>query len=100
METDEKDGAGEGIKEGEVGEPAKPGKAPEALLHRLENPCRVTPAQQKFVALEEGSRWRPIHPARPLTGIIVFKDLQPGAHSSPCRRSRASPAACPSWLAV
>ena len=100
METDEKDGAGEGIKEGEAGEPAKPGKAPEALSHRLDNPCRVTPAQQKFVALEEGSRWRPIHPARPLTGIIVFKDLQPGAHSSHCRRSRASPAACPSWLAV
>ena len=86
METDEKEGTAEGGKEGEAGEPAKPSKAPEALSHRLDNPCRVTPAQQKFVALEEGSRWRPIHPARPLTGIIVFKDLQPGALLLPVQR--------------
>ena len=84
METDEKDGA---AKEAEEGEPAKAARAPEALLHRLDNPCRVTPAQQKFVALEEGSRWQPIHPARPLTGIVVFKDMEPGAHSSRCQRA-------------
>lgn len=93
METDKKEGAAEGGKEGEAGEPAKPSKAPEALSHRLDNPCRVTPAQQKFVALEEGSRWRPIHPARPLTGIIVFKDLQPGALLSDAETTGHIPAA-------
>ena len=34
-------------------------KAPEALSHALNNPSRVTPAQQKFVAYDEASRWRP-----------------------------------------
>ena len=87
METDEKDGA---AKEAEESEPAKAARAPEALMHRLDNPCRVTPAQQKFVALEDGSRWRPIHPARPLTGIIVFKDMEPGAPSPQCRRGGPS----------
>ena len=101
METEEKEGAGEGSKEGEAGEPAKaPSKAPEALSHRLDNPCRVTPAQQKFVALEEGSRWRPIHPARPLTGIIVFKDLQPGAPSFPLPEQQGPTCSLPPQLAV
>ncbi len=81
METDETDGkeGAEATKEGE--EAAKP-KAPEALSYKLDNPSRMTPAQQKFVAYDEASRWRPIHPGRQVTGIIVFKDLQPGAHGS------------------
>ena len=79
METDQKEGASaaEAAKEGEE---AVKAKAPEALSHALDNPSRVTPAQQKFVAYDEASRWRPIHGSRPVTGIIIFKDLQPGMH--------------------
>ena len=83
METDQKESAAEAAKEGEGAEPeAAKAKAPEALSHALDNPSRVTPAQQKFVAYEEASRWRPIHGSRPVTGIIIFKDLQPGAHDA------------------
>ena len=81
METDQKEGAAEAGKEGEEAEAAKP-KVPEALSHTLDNPSRVTPAQQKFVAYDEASRWRPIHGSRPVTGIIIFKDLQPGVHNT------------------
>ena len=80
MDTDQKEGAAEAAKEGEEAEAAK-AKAPEALSHALDNPSRVTPAQQKFVAYDEASRWRPIHALRPVTGIIIFKDLQPGVHN-------------------
>ena len=62
--------------------PAAKPRAPEALSHALDNPSRVTPAQQKFVAYDEASRWRPIHGSRPITGIIIFKDLQPGVHDA------------------
>ena len=79
MEIDGKSGAADASKEGEKAEAAKP-KAPEALSHRLDNPSRVTPAQQKFVIYDETSRWRAIHPGRPVTGIIVFKDLEPGVN--------------------
>jgi hypothetical protein len=79
METDEKDEK-EGAEASKDGEEAGKPKAPEALSYKLDNPSRVTPAQQKFVAHDEASRWRPIHPGRQVTGIIVFKDLQPGAH--------------------
>ena len=81
METDQKEGAAEAAKEGEEAEATK-AKAPEALSHALDNPSRVTPAQQKFVAYDEASRWRPIHSSRPVTGIIIFKDLQPGEHAT------------------
>ena len=81
METDQKEGTAEAAKEGEEAEAAK-AKAPEALSHALDNPSRVTPAQQKFVAYDEASRWRPIHGSRPVTGIIIFKDLQPGVHDT------------------
>jgi len=77
MEVDGKSGAADASKEDEAAEAAKP-KAPEALSHRLDNPSRVTPAQQKFVIYDEASRWRAIHPGRPVTGIIVWKDLEPG----------------------
>ena len=86
METDQKEGVAEAEPSknqdagGEGSEGAKEkARAPEALSYRLDNPSRVTPAQQKFVVYEEASRWRPIHASRFVTGIIVLKDLQPGA---------------------
>jgi 26S proteasome regulatory subunit N2 len=96
METDEKEGAAkaegaaaaedattaaEGGKgnDGTAAPKKEPAAAQEPGSFRLNNPCRVTPAQRKYVALEPGCRWRPIHAGRPISGILVLKDLRPGA---------------------
>ena len=83
METDDKDGAAaaahdEAKEEGAEPKPEEEPKQAEPAAFKLDNPCRVTPAQRKFVAFEPGCRWRPIHAARPVSGILVLKDLRPG----------------------
>ena len=87
MDTDEKEASKEGggaadmeamADDDKDGKEEKAPAAPEPGSCKLDNPSRVTPGQQKFVAFEEGSRWRPIHAARPVSGIIVLKDLRPG----------------------
>lgn len=76
METDE-EGPGKARPAGDKAE-AAPAKEPEPSMYKLDNPSRVVPTQQKFVALEPNSRWAPIHKNRPIAGIIVLKDLRPG----------------------
>ncbi|CAL8468543.1 g8083 [Coccomyxa elongata] len=77
METDDKEAVKEPEAAGDKAE-AVPAKEPEPSSHKLDNPSRVVPTQQKFVALEPNSRWVPIHKNRPIAGIIVLKDLHPG----------------------
>ena len=73
-------GPADGVPGGAEGGDKKgtPPAAPEPGSFTLENPCRVTPAQRKFIGFEEGSRWRPVAAARPASGILVLKDLRPG----------------------
>ncbi len=77
METDDKEAGKEPEAAGDKAE-AAPAREPEPSSHKLDNPSRVVPTQQKFVALEPNSRWVPIHKNRPIAGIIVLKDLRPG----------------------
>ena len=82
METDEKEAGKEPEAAGDKAE-AAPAKELEPSSHKLDNPSRVVPTQQKFVALEPNSRWVPIHKMRPIAGIVVLKDLRPGGPLMP-----------------
>lgn len=68
METD-----GEAPKEAQ-----KKKEEPEPSSFTLENPARVLPQQEKFVAFPANTRFAPIRAGRH-AGIIVLKDSTPGA---------------------
>ena len=55
-------------------------KAPEPLKEELENPARVTPAQERFVRFDEGSRFVPTvsEMSQKTRGFVVLKDTTPG----------------------
>jgi 26S proteasome regulatory subunit N2 len=55
-------------------------KPPEPSKEELENPARVTPAQERFVRFDEGSRFVPAVAgmAGKTRGFVVLKDTTPG----------------------
>mmetsp|Transcript_5894 Transcript_5894/g.16828 ORF Transcript_5894/g.16828 Transcript_5894/m.16828 type:complete len:1074 (-) Transcript_5894:415-3636(-) len=59
------------------GDGGKPAPEPEPSSYTIQNPARVVPAQEKFLAAVETERWRPIQ-AGFKSGFIVLKDLTPG----------------------
>jgi hypothetical protein len=77
METDDKE-AGKQEEGSKQSADAKQSKEPEAMSYKLDNPSRVVPGQQKFVAWDEASRWRPIQSGHPISGVLVVKDTRPG----------------------
>jgi 26S proteasome regulatory subunit N2 len=46
--------------------------------YKLDNPARVVPAQEQFVAFEPASRWQPLKHRHASSGIILLKDNMPG----------------------
>ena len=76
------DGGKEGGAKGRAeGQKAKAPKEPEASSHRLDNPARVVPAQEKLVRFPEGSRYTPIRSGR-TAGILLLKDSTPGTQTN------------------
>jgi 26S proteasome regulatory subunit N2 len=67
------DGAGAGATDDAA---AKKAAVPEPAFEQLDNPARVLPAQQAYVALAEGARYRPIKQGL-LADIVVLEDLHP-----------------------
>ena len=69
-------------KEEEGGEEkkAESAPAPEPSKEELENPARVTPAQERFVRFDEGSRFTPAVAgmASKTRGFVVLRDTTPG----------------------
>jgi 26S proteasome regulatory subunit N2 len=60
-----------------VGEPAAEAKTKEeAPTHHLRNPCRVLPAQARFVSFSSDSRYKPVVEGS-VHGIMVVADLRP-----------------------
>ena len=55
-------------------------KQPEPSEEELSNPARVTPAQEKYVRFDEGSRFVPIvaEKATHARGFVVLRDTTPG----------------------
>jgi 26S proteasome regulatory subunit N2 len=55
-------------------------KPPEPSKEELENPARVTPAQERFVRFDEGSRFAPAVAgmASKTRGFVVLRDTTPG----------------------
>lgn len=87
METDEKEAGEQADASKQAKEDPKaaaPSKEPEATSYKLENPSRVAPGQRKFVAWEEGARWKPIQSGHPISGILVVKDTRSGAVTFYC----------------
>jgi 26S proteasome regulatory subunit N2 len=57
--------------------------APEPSTEELSNPARVTPAQERYVRFDEGSRFVPVAAetagkAAPTRGFVVLRDTTPG----------------------
>ena len=78
METED---AGAKEEEGDEAKTAeKRAEAPEPSKEELENPARVTPAQERFVRFDEGSRFAPAVAgmAAKTRGFVVLKDTTPG----------------------
>jgi 26S proteasome regulatory subunit N2 len=72
MDTDDKE-AKEGGAKKEGGD-----KEEEGPFYTLDAPCRITPAQVAVVRFPPASRWVPVRPGAPPTGILVLRDTQPG----------------------
>jgi len=51
---------------------------PEPESYTLTNPCRITRSQQKYIALEPGSRYELVN-KRTLTGFVCLRDKNPEA---------------------
>ena len=58
-------------------EDEKEKKKPEPTKEELSNPARVTPAQERYVRFDEGSRFVPAA-ADLKRGFVVLKDTTPG----------------------
>merc|ERR1719399_165982 len=53
-------------------------EAPEPKYFALQNPCRVTFAQQRFLKYDDGNRYRPVHDKKKRNlGVIVLTDTTP-----------------------
>jgi hypothetical protein len=42
----------------------------------LDNFSRVTPGQEEFISIQQGSRYKPVKES--FVGIVMLKDLKPG----------------------
>lgn len=80
METEEdKDKPADDKKDADA-EQKEDKKAPEPTKEELANPARVTPAQERYVRFDEGSRFVPVvaHKATHARGFVVLRDTTPG----------------------
>eukprot|EP00898_Chlorokybus_atmophyticus_P004570 jgi/Chlat1/5113/Chrsp33S05124 len=68
--------AEDGEKARKDGEGKAHAKEPEPTNHKLQNPARVIPAQEKYITIDKDSRYVPI--LRRGAGIIMVKDTRPG----------------------
>jgi hypothetical protein len=73
METDES-----GPKDDSSNKVGAEKKEEEAPTHMLDNPARVVPDQEKLVSFTPTSRWQPLRPHNPVSGILVLRDTTPG----------------------
>ena len=76
MDVDTKEPAAAGTKEA-----AKP----EASTHMLDNPARVTPGQEQYIAFSADQRWQPLSDDPPRSGILMCVDTRPGVLSVSCQ---------------
>lgn len=65
---------------GAAGEPSKAGasKGEEPSSHTLQNPMRVVPAQEQYIAFDADPRWEPLRRHHQASGILMLRDKQPG----------------------
>jgi 26S proteasome regulatory subunit N2 len=79
MDTDEKTEEKDAEKNGEDETKAETDTTPEPLKEELANPARVTPAQERFVKFETGSRFVPAvsSMSTKTRGFVVLKDTTP-----------------------
>jgi 26S proteasome regulatory subunit N2 len=102
MDVDEKKMEGAEGAEGEAGEAGEgaekeKAKEPEPTKEELANPARVTPAQERYVRFDDGSRFVPIAAgkagkAAPTRGFVVMRDTTPGEEVEYVTSTRAPPA--------
>ena len=61
-------------------EPAasKEAAKPEPSSHMLDNPARVTPGQEQYIAFSADQRWQPLSAHPPHSGILMCTDTRPG----------------------
>ena len=110
MEEDVKEGEGvagmdvdgEAKKEGDEGKGGEGKgegagkKTSEPSKEELANPARITPAQERYVRFDEGSRFLPVTAAgkaAPSRGFVVLRDTTPGEEVEYVTSSRTPPAA-------
>ena len=55
------------------------GSQPHDAECRLDNPARVTPAQEEAIQWLPDQRWQPLSAQPPRSGIIMCRDTRPGA---------------------
>ena len=48
----------------------------------LQNPARVTPAQERYITFLPDERWRPLRSNPPHSGILMLVDTRPGTACS------------------
>ena len=76
METDEKEEKKEEVDEKEA--PEKKKNEPEPLSETISNPCRVIPAQEKYIRImEPNTRYVPLKQGA-TAGILLLRDTTPG----------------------
>ena len=62
--------------EASTSKPEAPKAEPSSYL--LQNPARVTPAQESFISFLPEERWQPLRPNPPHSGILMLNDTRPG----------------------
>ena len=58
---------------------SKEAAKPEASSHMLDNPARVTPGQEQYIAFSGDQRWQPLGADPPHSGILMCVNTRPGA---------------------
>ena len=68
--------------EASTSKPEAPKAEPGSYL--LQNPARVTPAQERFISFLPEERWQPLRPNPPHSGILMLNDTRPGVPLRGC----------------